>query len=269
MEQKLSIVTSVFDATSLKSADSVFLAGGTEINRLGSHVTYRDLVSIKKIEELKVIRAEGEQIRIGACCTFTELIQSELIPAYLKEACHFMASMTKRNMATIGGNVALLRSDSYLVPTLIAAGARLDILARHRIRREICIETYLQEHEKYKDDLILAILLPAEVGVILSKRYANTAESHAVLTVSMGCDTKQNLSIGAAIKNAGIFDLSELAVAIEADPEITEEEILDWVYAWEEAPVKEDMFGSEKYKRYLLGVTISLMLEELRKGGAR
>lgn len=269
MAGKLTIAGSAAEAVSLKDAGSVFLAGGTEINRLGSTITAGHLISIKRVEELKEIKESVGLVSIGAGCTFSEVLASDLVPAYMKEACRFMASQTKRNMATIGGCAALLRSDSYIIPTLMAAKAKLELLEKDGDERIICIETYLEEKETYKDMLITAIILPGDDRPVLSKRYANTAQSHAVLTVSMGGDGNKDISIAAAIKNAGIYDLSDLAVELESDPDMTEEEIIDWVYGCERIAAADDIFGSEKYKRYLLGVTVSLMLEQLRKGGAR
>ncbi len=130
MAGKLTIAGSAAEAVSLKDAGSVFLAGGTEINRLGSTITAGHLISIKRVEELKEIKESVGLVSIGAGCTFSEVLASDLVPAYMKEACRFMASQTKRNMATIGGCAALLRSDSYIIPTLMAAKAKLELLEK-------------------------------------------------------------------------------------------------------------------------------------------
>ena len=57
--------------------------------------------------------------------------------------------------------------------------------------------------------------------------------------------------IGLAIKGSGIFT-----------PEIT-----NWSVSWKKADVKDDMFGTESYKRYLTGVTLDDMYEKLSGEG--
>ena len=57
--------------------------------------------------------------------------------------------------------------------------------------------------------------------------------------------------IGLGIKGSGIFT-----------PDIT-----NWSVAWKQAEVKDDMFGSEEYKRYLTGTTLDDMYEKLSGEG--
>ena len=52
-----------------------------------------------------------------------QLVESDLIPAFIKEAAKFCASFAKRNAATVGGNLALRRDDSYLAAAFCAATA--------------------------------------------------------------------------------------------------------------------------------------------------
>lgn len=268
MAEKLTIATTEKEAVALKSEGYVFLAGGTEINRLGSSISANSLVSIKKIDSLKVIGADEDTVTIGAGCTFTQVVESKEVPEYFKIACKYMASRTKRNMATIGGCVACLRSDSYIMPTLLGAKAKL-ILQSNEKEMSVCACEYLKEYDAYKDMLITKIILPKTKRSVVSKRYANTAQSHGVLTMSIGCENQKDITIGLTLKNSGVFFLSDLAKTLEENPGIGEEELIDWAYNNKEIKVTDDMFGSEKYKRYLIGVTVSLLACELKKGGAR
>lgn len=281
MAEKLIIATTMAEAASLKNSDSAFLAGGTEINRLGSSVAAATLVSIGRIEDLDGISIiedqtpacsqsgcskEGKILRIGAMCTFQDVVESDLVPAYLKEACRFMASRTKRNMATIGGNVALKRDDSYLYPTLLAAGAKLQMLDRDGNTVYKCTKRYLESGDLYRDNLIVAILLPLDAGVVCSKRIANTAQSHAALTVSVGCKDGK-VRLGAAIKNTALVYMAELSEKLCAR-DMDDKEILDAVCANKSLVFEHDIFGSPEYKRYLLSVIISDLAKQA-KGGKR
>ena len=55
--------------------------------------------------------------------------------------------------------------------------------------------------------------------------------------------------------------------AIREDHDISEEKLVDMVSTCEGAKFPTDMFGSEKYKRYILGVTVAGLLADAKKGG--
>lgn len=252
MARQLLMAKSPEDAAGAKNAQAAFLAGGTEVNRLGSSVDAETLISLKKCSGLDGIESDAGYVTIGSMCTFQQLIDSEKVPAYLKEAAHFMASRTKRNMATIGGNIASARSDSYLIPTLIAAGAVLELTAKNGSCR-IGIEEYLEKTDDYSDCLIISVTVPEKIR-LLSKRYSNTAQSHAVLTMSAAaCD--DGIVMAAALKNSGIYRLLDFEKALKDDPAMSDDDIISWFRNFGGIEVKADMFGGEDYKRYLMGVT--------------
>ena len=265
MDGKFFMAGNPGEAAAQKTADTAFLAGGTEINRLGSLVHAEGLISLKHCKELKQIEKNGGEVRIGSMCTFQDVLESEEVPGWLKEAAAYMGSRTKRNMATIGGNIALLRSDSYIVPALLAADSCLSLLMPDGSKKEEALWTYLQQKKggDLENALIISVTVPAD-AVIASKRYSNTVQSHAVLTVSAGCG-QEGVRLAAGIKNAGLFRLAKLEETVNANPDISEEEIIQWCRDCKAAEIKDDMFGSEDYKRYLLGVTISKLLAEVKR----
>lgn len=248
MADKLIIAKTAEEAVSLNGRKSAFLAGGTEINRLGSTVDATRLIGIGRIptldgiDEYTDVEKGVKYIRIGAMSTFQDIVDSPLVPAYLKEACLFMGSRTKRNMATIGGNIALRRTDSYLYATLLACHARLDLMCKDGAIIRKCTRGYLEDHKTYADMLIVSVLVPAD-AVVFSKRYANTVQSHAVLTVSVGLEEgKMRYAVAAKDTYLGMLPEKEL-------------------------DFKDDIYGSAEYKKYLLSVTIA-DLEKKVTGGA-
>lgn len=242
MDREFLSAASIDEAIQLRTDDCAYFAGGTEIERLNSRVTASTFILLGRIPELSVISDAGEYVKIGSMVTFTKALKSPAVPSYLKEALLCCGSLQKRNMATIGGNIANWRCDSYLIPTLLAADAQVEIADQDGCRT-ISLQDYGQQRA-----LITAVLVPKErEGMqILLKRYANTVESHAYLTIAMG-KTDGTFRIGLAIKGSGIFT-----------PDIT-----NWSVAWMQADVKDDMYGSEEYKRYLTGVTLDDMYEKL------
>ena len=241
------------EALSFKTAGAVFLAGGTEVNRLGSDAAAGAdlLISLKKCSGLRDITEESGYVTIGSMCTFQDLIEADAVPGYLKEAAHFMASRTKRNMATIGGNIASLRSDSYIIPTLMAVGAVLEMKGKDGSLCRTGIAEYIDGDKG--DLLITSVTVPKEIKVI-SKRYANTAQSHAVLTMSAAL-SEEGIWLDGAVKNVGLLHFCDLEKAFREDPDISEDKIIEMVRVCTGLHTADDMFGSDEYKRYLIAVT--------------
>ena len=264
MADKFVIAATAEEAAALKAPGAAFLAGGTEINRLGSLVHPDTLISVRKIEELKTIGACDGKIVIGSGCTFQDVIECEIVPEYIKEACHYMGSRIKRNMATIGGNIAMLRDDSYLLPTLIASGAVLMLMDAEGKTCDVAISDYVKGG--FENALILNVAVPEKLDFISSNRQANTVESNARLTVSLSINDGK-YKVAAVIKKAGIFVFDDLAEKLEADPEMSEAALIEWANA-RELPLEDDkIFGGAAYRRYLLAVVIARMLRDFGKGG--
>lgn len=267
MAEKLIIAASVEEALAGKNAASAFLAGGTEINKLDSTVDAAELISIRKLDELKKIEETDGKIQIGAMVTFQNVVDSVIAPAYFKEACMMMASRTKRNMATIGGNIALMRDDSYIMPALLAAKAGISYIEKDGKQIDTCICKFMEERQagNLQDALILGISLDPERKV-RNTRSANTAMSHSRMNISLGYAADgSDIAIGCEVKNAGLFRMRKLEEKITECPDITEDEIMSMIRDCKACEIPTDMFGSEEYKRYLMGAIISKMLSDARK----
>ena len=294
MSRELCAAASASEAVIMRDASSAYLAGGTELLRSGTERSADRLIMLKNIPELKGVSGETpEAVRIGSMTTFQEALGSDLVPAYLKEALRYMASRTKRDMATIGGNVALMRDDSYLAATLIAAHAKLELLhwakpdsgesvqdrsgcpdkngsdleeasqvrGDQPVREAICIRRYLQHREEYQKDLITAIMVRTDICVV-SKRYANTAESHSYLTTAMGY-VDGRFRVGVSVKNAGVFFPKEFSDSLGEDENA--ETFARFANSWAGLDVPDDLYGSTAYKRYLLGVTLENLYRSLKE----
>lgn len=261
MDGELIRASGIQEALSYKDQDSAFFAGGTGIGWKDSGIHAKKLIVIPDDDGITNISSTEDHIRIGALVTFTQALEDPLVPGYLKEALRFCGSLQKRNMATLGGNVASWRCDSYLIPTLIASNAQLCLAVKDSVSENIIgIDQYAANRDSYKDSLITALLVKPEGRVdasgksaevcVISKRYANTVESHAGLTIAMGREMDE-YRIGIAIKGCGIFL----------------PDIMNWGISWKKAGVKDDMYGTEEYKRYLTGTTLDAMYEKLSQEG--
>ncbi|MGH4036642.1 MAG: FAD binding domain-containing protein [Sphaerochaeta sp.] len=277
MIKNYKIVKDVKEALTYKKQNpqAAFYAGGTEINRLNSSVKIEDAISLEglglnKIEEVK------DGIKIGSCVTFQQLVESDLIPAYLKEAAMYCASRVVRDMATIGGNLALGADDSYLMPTLLAAKARL--LTNGLTDKEVFTEDnlpireYHMYHKEFSNTLLVAIVLPREERIVLSKRFANTAHSESCVTAAFGAKVEAGLlsevRIFAAIKGSGIQRFKDAENSIETDSFASREDVEFAITNATQAV--DDYTASAKYKSYITGVAIGDMYavaSEAAKGG--
>ena len=94
----------------LGDAGTSVIAGGTELLnwfRLGIAAADR-VVDIGGLDELRGIDRDGDELRIGALATLTEIGEHPLVTELagaLASACLQAASAQVRNRATIGGNV--------------------------------------------------------------------------------------------------------------------------------------------------------------------
>lgn len=205
-------VDSLMDAV---GRDGLFLSGGTEILRLNTEVDKNSpLIDILPLLSDE-IRKEGDSVLIGASATFALLLSSPVVPDYLKEALCYMPSPQLRNQATIGGNIASWRDDSFLIPTLSASGAELTVVSSDGEKERMSIKDY-----GLKRGLILSVSIPASAEV-RNFRESLTSHSHAVVTASFGEGECY------AVKGSGIF------------------------FSYEELKFNDDMFGSASYKSYL------------------
>ena len=129
------------------------------------------------------------------------------------------------------------------------------------VRETICIRRYLQHRKEYQKDLITAIMVRTDICVV-SKRYANTAESHSYLTAAMGY-VDGRFRVGVSVKNAGVFFPKEFSVSLGEDENA--EAFAHFAKSWEGLDIPDDLYGSTAYKRYLLGVTLENLYRLLKE----
>jgi len=148
--------SSIDEAVSLAGEGYVFLAGGTQVNNTPYRKWGRDVTKVVYLEPLGLsgIKRELDDVIIGALTTLQELSDSAEIPAALQNAAGFIPTRSVRNIATIGGNVGANRSDSYVIPALIALGATAELADG----ASVPVEDYVS---KERDDLILSFRMPA------------------------------------------------------------------------------------------------------------
>jgi CO/xanthine dehydrogenase FAD-binding subunit len=114
--------TNLAEALRLRSREKLTpYAGGTDLMIKEDHAD--PFLFLHRIPELKTVCEDEENVYIGAACTYTSLLENDLIPAVLKDAVALIAAPAIRNEGTIGGNIANAspKADSALI--LFAADA--------------------------------------------------------------------------------------------------------------------------------------------------
>jgi len=145
-----------------KNADLIPYTGGTDI--MVSPPANVEYLYLHKVAEMKQIVEDSEYIRFGASCTYTEIIEHQLTPKLLKEACEQVAAPAIRNVASIGGNIAngSPKADSALIFMVTDSKLRLVSADGERI---IPIKDFYLGRNKTAlnpDELIVEVLLPKQ-----------------------------------------------------------------------------------------------------------
>lgn len=108
------------------------LAGGTDLLvmlRDGSIHT-KHLIDLGLVNELKYIKEENGELRIGAMTTLNQILESKLIAEKaqaLTEAIASLGSVQVRNRGTLSGNVCNASPAADTVPPLLVLDAKLSI----------------------------------------------------------------------------------------------------------------------------------------------
>lgn len=207
---------------------TAYLAGGTDDLRLGGAAEGKELIDINALG-FNTIEEKDGKLYIGAQVTLQQLVDSDLIPAFIKEAAKFCASFAKRNSATVGGNLALRRDDSYLAAALCAANAKLIALSA-KGEKEEKIYDYLKGSCKCLLEYI--VIDKNREGWV--KRFGNTSSSHAALIAAVSGDI-----YALTVKGSGL--------ACGNTPDL-----------YETMEFCDDLSGSAEYKKYLAKTVFSL-----------
>lgn len=117
---------------------------------------------IAHLGEIKGVRLDGGNIRIGAACSFTLLLQNEAVPQILKTAVSRIAAPAVRNMGTIGGNICNASPAGDTLPGLYSLDASV-VLKSIDQERTLKIGEFITspgETVLGEDELLKEIVIP-------------------------------------------------------------------------------------------------------------
>ncbi len=159
--------TTIDEALRLKQAQTewAWISGATDLGVSLSHgqSVAPGFIALDRIAELREIKVDADQIRIGATVALTELEEhlSGLIPA-LDQMLPWFAARQVRNRATIGGNLGSASPIGDLLPILLALDGSIHLRGLRGERVIAAAEFFLDYRKTARgaDELITAISLP-------------------------------------------------------------------------------------------------------------
>ena len=145
------------------------IAGGTDlmVQYAAGHLAARKLVSIWNLPELRRIEILPGEIRVGAGCTYTDLIENAGVNRefpLLTSAARCTGGVANQNRGTLGGNIVNASPAADSLPALLVYGAEL-ILVSVRGERRILYEKFHSGYRKTKcasDEVIQFVCLPRQ-----------------------------------------------------------------------------------------------------------
>jgi carbon-monoxide dehydrogenase medium subunit len=161
---------SIEDACKLLASDdeAKLIAGGTALLIVIKHgiLLPKTLVNLKKINGAAEISFDPRSgLRVGGLATIFEVENSPVVRQHyplLAMACHVVANIRIRNMATIGGNLAHADSQSDPPAALVALDASVE-LSRRDGKRTVKLADFLigsYETGLARDEILTALIVP-------------------------------------------------------------------------------------------------------------
>jgi len=179
------------EALSLRADSRLsILAGGTDVYpALGDQPPPAEVIDTTSIEELRGITQLDTGWRIGAACTWTEVIDAPLPPVFdgLKAAAREVGSVQIQNAATIAGNLCNASPAADGVPALLALDASVE-LASNTGRRTLPLSEFLlgvRQTALAEDELLIAIHIPYSAADSQSVFHKLGARRYLVISIAM------------------------------------------------------------------------------------
>jgi carbon-monoxide dehydrogenase medium subunit len=149
------------------------IAGGTALLTLIKQGIFipKALVNLQKISAVDEISYDPEKgLRVGALANIFDIESAPLVRQYypvLAQACHAVANIRIRNMASIGGNLAHGDSQSDPPTALVALDASVELLSRSGTRQMKLDDFLLGSYETALEpgELIAALILPPALAL--------------------------------------------------------------------------------------------------------
>ena len=250
-------------------SDARPIAGGTALLTIIKQglLAPRTLVNLQKINESRGITFDAQQgLAIGALASIYDIETSPLVRQHypaLAKACHLVANVRIRNMATIGGNLAHADYQSDPPTVLAALDAGIELISAGGKRQLDLSEFVLGSYDTAlrPGELVAFVRLPPQPPGLRSTYIKFTTGSSeerpcagvaALVSQQGGVCRELRLAVGAVSpKPIRIYAGEEIARDKELAPELIDQVAMEAARAVD--PI-DDVRGPAEYKRHLVRV---------------
>ena len=149
LSEALELYTSLNDVRLL--AGGTFLLNSLKLLKKKGTKTPKNIVSLKKIGELKGIQANDEVLIIKSMTVINDLFNCSLLTdnfAVLKKVCRNISTNPVRNMATVGGNLTSRYTWTELGAPLIALETVMHFVGPNNQRENISVEEFFRNNAR-------------------------------------------------------------------------------------------------------------------------
>jgi len=263
------------------------LAGGTDLMvQLNARVGLEQIghvLDIWKLPELRGIRRVGDDLRIGALTTYSELMGSTEV----KEDCPALAEVSRevgawaiQNRGTLGGNLCNASPAGDTLPVLLAAGAGLRIGGPGG-ERTVPIEEFFLSYRKtalQPDELLLEISIPrmdASAGQRLVYRKVGTRKAQSIsktlLALRARVDGNRLRSVQVGVGCVGPVPLrcKHVENALMAAPLGPDRKAAIRVALEQDIRPIDDMRSTADYRRFVTGNVLLRLVEQVLSSAPR
>lgn len=157
--------------------NSYYLGGGTKLNKGGENFGAEVFISLENLN-LKGIIKVGDKVKVGAAETLQHLIDSSVIPQFLKDSSQGETNRNIRNASTLGGIIASGKTWSTVLTGLMALEGEIET-ADDGV---ITVSDYV---EKGLNSLILSVSIPTVNSALYQNNQRKTANSNPEITVAV------------------------------------------------------------------------------------
>jgi carbon-monoxide dehydrogenase medium subunit len=265
-----------------ENAEARVIAGGTALLTLIKHgiLIPKTLINLKKIKAANDISYDAQTgLRVGALAAIYDVESSPIVRQrypVLADACHLVANIRIRNMATIGGNLAHGDYQSDPPTVLVALDASVELLSPAGTRQMKLAEFLKGSYETALEpgELVSALIVPPAQRLRGTYTKFTTGSSEerpcvgvaALASIENGICAELRLVVGAVSPKPVRLEKAEtMARGEKLTPQLVERIASD---ASSRVDPTADLRGPVDYKRHLVHVLVrrALSAAQSREG---
>jgi CO/xanthine dehydrogenase FAD-binding subunit len=165
------------------------LAGGTDVYpaNVGRPIVV-DVLDVTGLHGLRSIAVDGEVVRVSALATWTDLVRTDLPPAFdgLKAAARSIGGVQIQNRGTLAGNVCNASPAADGLPNLMALDARVELSSTGGVR-EVPVGEFVVGNRRTirrPDELLTAIVMPQPTASARSTFLKLGSRAYLVISIA-------------------------------------------------------------------------------------